>query len=107
MPFLNPRDFKRKEVLPGVTIQVASSERMTYSFLTFSPRSALKEHKHPHEQFGVVLEGRFELVIGNEKKVVKAGDTYVIPPNVPHSGVAFDAPARVLDVFSPPREDYK
>jgi quercetin dioxygenase-like cupin family protein len=107
MPFLSASDFKSREVFPGVTIRVASSERMTYSFLTFSPRAVLKEHKHPHEQFGVVLEGGFELTIGGEKRVVKAGDTYVIPSNVPHSGVALDAPARVLDVFSPPREDYR
>jgi quercetin dioxygenase-like cupin family protein len=107
VPFLGPSDFKHKELAPGVTIRSTAGDRMTLTFFTFAPRSIIKEHKHPHEQVGHVLEGGLEFVIGNEKKVVKAGDTYLIPSNVPHSAVALDTPTGVLDVFSPVREDYK
>jgi hypothetical protein len=31
---------------------------------------------------------------------------FLIPPDVPHRAVAVNGPARVLDVFSPVREDY-
>lgn len=106
MPFLREQDFICKELCPGVSIRAASGERMTVCFFSLSPHAELKEHKHPHEQLGIVLEGAFEITIGTEKKIVKTGDTYIVPPNVPHRVVVGDAPARVVDVFSPPREDY-
>ncbi len=107
MGFLEPEDFLKKEVFPGVTIRVVHGERMTFMFLAFAPRSVLKTHRHPHEQIGHVLEGAFELTIGDEKRAVKAGDSYLIPPDVPHGAVSGDLPAKVMDVFSPVREDYK
>ena len=35
-----------------------------------------------------------------------AGQVFVIPPDVPHSGRALTR-CRVLDVFAPVREDYR
>jgi quercetin dioxygenase-like cupin family protein len=36
-----------------------------------------------------------------------AGDFWQTPPHVPHGGRATDKRAVVLDIFSPPREEYK
>ena len=55
----------------------------------------------------MLLEGKLELTIGDETRIVEAGSMFIIPPNVPHKAVAIDGPALVLDVFSPIREDYK
>ena len=52
-------------------------------------------HRHPHKQISYLIRGSFEVNIGGEKKVQKAGDVYFIPPNVEH-GV----------VFNPHREDF-
>ena len=78
------------------------------SFVTFDYADALVPmHQHPHEQMGMGLEGEFELDIDGEKKVIRKGDTYCIPGNTPHSARSVNGPARALDVFNPPREDYK
>jgi quercetin dioxygenase-like cupin family protein len=63
------------------------------------------EHSHPHEQIGTVLKGSIELIIAGEKKVVTAGQAYHIPGDVVHSGQNQDAPAEIIEVFSPARED--
>ena len=63
-------------------------------------------HHHPHEQAGMLLEGKLELTIGEETRVVQPRSMFIIPANVPHRAVAIDGPAIVLDVFSPVREDY-
>ena len=44
------------------------------------------------------------ILVQNEQKI--RVPHYLIPPNTPHKAVAVGGPARVLDVFSPIREDY-
>lgn len=66
-------------------------------------------HVHTnHEQFGVVLQGQIEMQIGDEVVRLGPGDLYWAPPDTPHGRtlVLGDTPAHVLDVFTPPRDDY-
>jgi quercetin dioxygenase-like cupin family protein len=70
------------------------------------PDCPLPEHSHPHEQIVNVLEGTFELVVDGPPHILNAGDIFVVPPDVPHTGVA-RTPCRILDVFAPVREDYR
>jgi len=107
MPFLQADDFSRIPLSPGVTIRAAGGEKVMLSFVHFEPQSEVGEHQHPHEQMGTVLEGRFVLCIEGESRVVRKGDCYLVPSNVPHSARTTDSPARALDVFAPPREDYR
>jgi quercetin dioxygenase-like cupin family protein len=44
--------------------------------------------------------------IGDETRELAAGGTWRIPPNVPHEVQAGPDGAVVVDVFSPPREDW-
>ena len=62
-------------------------------------------HSHPHEQIGYVLEGSFELNINGEKSIIKKGDTYYTEPNLEHGVVALED-GKLLDVFTPQREDF-
>lgn len=62
-------------------------------------------HHHYHSQITHVESGVFEVTIGDETKVLKAGDCFIIPPNVPHGAVALEA-GLLVDVFSPMREDF-
>ena len=68
--------------------------------------SEVPEHSHPHEQAGLVLSGELQFKIGSEERILKPGEAFIVPPNVVHSGVVAKGPARVLDIFTPPREDY-
>src|SRR5262249_59081506 len=95
-----------RELAPGVTLRIAGTERMMLSHVTLQPGSRVPAHSHPHEQVGVMLAGRGEFTIGDEKRMVKAGDAYQIPGGVTHSLVVFDEVTIALDVFHPPREAY-
>lgn len=77
------------------------------SFVDFEANAVVPEHSHPQEQMGMVRLGEFELTIGNETRCVKEGDIFLIPAGVPHSVRVGDKPAKALDIFSPPRDDYK
>lgn len=62
-------------------------------------------HSHPHAQTTYVLSGEFEFTIGNETKIVKAGDTMYDAPNIMH-GCRCIKKGVLLDTFSPIREDF-
>jgi quercetin dioxygenase-like cupin family protein len=64
--------------------------------------SKVEWHSHPHEQFGYVIAGGFDMRIGDERATLVAGDCYFIPPGVPHEFTAV-GDTEAIDVFSPAR----
>jgi quercetin dioxygenase-like cupin family protein len=71
------------------------------------PNSKGKIHSHPEEQWGVLLEGECIRIQGDEEVSVKVGDFWHTPGNVPHGIRTKSVGALVLDIFSPPRHEYK
>lgn len=63
-------------------------------------------HTHEHEQATYCLEGEFEFIIGDESKIIKTGDTVYIPPMIDHGCILKTKRGRLLDVFTPQREDF-
>ncbi len=106
MPFIDIQAIPANEVCPGCRLRTPYGENLMLSYLEMDEGAEIPLHDHPHEQGGMLLEGKLELTIGNETRIVEAGSMFLIPGNVPHKAVAVDGPARVLDVFSPIREDY-
>ncbi len=105
--FVDPSEVKRRELAPGVTLRTMWGDRIMMSIVEIAPKAVVPAHKHPHEQAGLVLHGEFEFTIGGVTKRVKQGDAYIIPGGVEHSLVGSDGWALALDIFSPPREEYK
>ncbi len=62
-------------------------------------------HQHPHSQVTYVESGVFEMTIGNEKKILRQGDGYYVPPHVLHGCICLE-PGMLVDCFSPLREDF-
>jgi quercetin dioxygenase-like cupin family protein len=62
-------------------------------------------HNHPHTQITYVVSGKFEFTIGDEKKVVEAGDTMLKKDGITHGCVCLEEGV-LLDIFSPMREDF-
>ena len=105
--FVVESEMPQKNIAPGVDIKVVSGDKAQMSFVTLAPGAEVPLHNHPHEQLGVVMEGEFELTIGDETRRMKKGDTYVIPGDVYHAVTRVYVPSVALDIFSPPREEYK
>ena len=96
-----------KDLVPGVTLQTIWGERVMLSRVEIAPGAEVPLHDHPHEQAGTLLEGVLEMTIGDETRELRPGDSYVIPGGVEHSATALGSRVIVLDIFSPPREEYK
>ena len=94
------------DMISGFQARFIHSESMTISYWDVKKGSKLPEHRHHHEQISQVIEGKFELTIDGKSMVMEPGKAAIIPSNIPHSGVAF-TDCKVMDIFSPVREDYK
>lgn len=97
----------RHTIFPGVDIRTAAAERMMMSVVDFRPHAVVEEHSHPHEQLGILLEGRAIFFIGDEQQTLGPGDLYRIPGGVRHKVIALDESVRAFDVFHPVREEYR
>ncbi|MCG6910213.1 MAG: cupin domain-containing protein [Deltaproteobacteria bacterium] len=99
-------ELNSKNLAPGIDIKPLNGKKGSMVFFYLAPGTDIPEHTHPHEQIGTVLKGSLELTIGDEKKVVKAGDAWCIPSDVAHKAHCLDAATEVLEFFAPVREDY-
>jgi quercetin dioxygenase-like cupin family protein len=95
-----------REVFPGFHGRFVHSANMTFAYWDIEEGSKVPEHSHVHEQVVNMLEGRLELTVDGKMHTLGSGQVLVIPSNAVHSGRAL-TPCKVLDVFSPVREDYR
>lgn len=71
--------------LPGIQAYLLQGEGQQVIFMEFGEDADLPEHAHA-AQWGVVLEGRIDLVIDGCFGTYTKGDRYFIPAGVKHSG---------------------
>jgi quercetin dioxygenase-like cupin family protein len=95
-----------EEVWPGITRKIIGyDDRLMLVKVKFVKGTEAPTHHHPHSQSSYIESGRFEVTIGNDKKVLGAGDGFYVAPDVVHSVIALEEGV-VVDAFSPHREDF-
>ncbi len=98
-------DAIRKQFL-GVDFEVlAIGEKSMVAKMLFKAGDFAPFHKHPNEQSGYVISGKYNLKFGGKEYLLSAGDSYSIPADVEHSLEIIEA-GQVIDVFMPIRQDY-
>jgi len=93
-------------IWPGILARVVEGRDITFAVVELEPGAVAARHQHPQEQVGLVLKGTMHFVIGDEKRTLVPGDTYLMPSNVPHEATAGPEGAVVIDVFAPVRADW-
>lgn len=101
-------DVPQEHVKADLSRRLITGERVMVASVELQRGCIVPQHAHVHEQISYVLDGCLRLVVGDagaESYDVRTGEVVVIPSNVPHAAEALEN-TRVLDVFSPPREDW-
>jgi len=62
-------------------------------------------HQHEHSQTSYVAEGTFEVTIGEQKMILRKGDSFHVPSNEMHGVCCLEA-GLLIDNFSPVRADF-
>ncbi|REJ85941.1 MAG: cupin domain-containing protein [Planctomycetota bacterium] len=104
--FVDQSQCSRHTIFPGVDVLTAAGEQMMLSLAVFEPEAVVEAHSHPHEQVGMVVEGRARFIVGDEEKILGPGEMYFIPGGVTHRVIALEEGCKALDVFHPVREEY-
>lgn len=96
---------KRRKFL-GVDFVVLSRgpETMVTKML-YKKEDNVPFHKHPNEQSGFVLSGKYRIQFEDWIQEIGPDDTYSIPKDIEHR-IQILEPGEVVDFFSPPRLDY-
>jgi quercetin dioxygenase-like cupin family protein len=105
MPYYAVAERKVKDLAAGIHTRTFWGQNLLAGVVDLDANAVLPEHSHPHEQITFVVSGELHFDLAGEKRTLCPGDLVVIPGGVPHSAVVGPAPAKVLDVFSPVRED--
>ncbi len=102
----NISEIPQRLLIKGIRGRYIHTENSTIGFVEIEKGAILPEHSHFHEQTTQIIEGKLEMVIGGETKILEPGMFTIIPSNVSHSAVAL-TDCLVTDTFCPVREDYK
>lgn len=85
--------------------RIVSGEKGMVVWWSMKAGAHAAAHKHPHEQIAWMLSGKMEFRLGDEERTCGPGDVVVIPAGVEHEAF-FPEDTEVIDIFSPPREDF-
>jgi quercetin dioxygenase-like cupin family protein len=108
--FFNLHDMSQgisRALADGLDARIFPGENVMLSVVHFAPGKAGEIHEHVQEQWGVMLEGSGVRIQNGIRHSVRAGDFWQTPSNVSHGLEAGPEGAVVLDIFSPPRDEYR
>lgn len=108
--FFNLDDMRQgiqRKLGEGINTRIFVGDQAMLSVARLEPHSVGQLHSHPEEQWGLLLEGECVRIQDGEEIAVKVGDFWRTPGGVEHGIRAGAQGATVLDIFSPPRPEYK
>ncbi len=83
---------------PGIASRATIGNDLIMVCLEIEAAQEDAGHVHDFDQCGMVMAGRLEMFVGEERKVLAAHDCYFIPAGRRHGWRTFGEPARLLDV---------
>jgi quercetin dioxygenase-like cupin family protein len=96
---------KTNQATPGVEGYVFDgADRSQMAFWTCRETAASAEHAHDYDEYMMVVEGCYTLIVGDERIRLTAGQEYFIPRGVAHSGEVI-AGTRTIHAFGGHRAD--
>lgn len=108
--FYNLHDMSQgiaRELAEGITTRIFPGEQAMLSVVRLEPNTQGQIHSHPQEQWGVMLEGSATRIQDGKEFEVKTGDFWCTPGDVLHGIRTGAEGAVILDVFAPPRDEYR
>jgi len=99
-------DIDIKEIAPGFFSKLIHTETNTINFIEVKAGSSIPRHQHIHQQCSFAIEGQFEMTVNGVPQMLDPGLFAIIPSNAWHGGIAI-TDCKLIDIFSPVREDYR
>ncbi len=68
-----------------VSKKIIQKEKGNITLFAFDAGQKLSEHTAPFDALAQVMQGNAEIVIGGTPNLIKAGQSIVMPANIPHA----------------------
>ncbi|NDY90281.1 cupin domain-containing protein [Ideonella livida] len=97
------------EVAPGIERKILGhTPELLGAVVRFAQGAGVgSAHAHAlHDQVVYVLSGAFDVLVGDTRRVLRAGDAFIAPKTVLHEAVALEPHSQLIDMFSPRRDDF-
>lgn len=85
---------------------VLTGELLQLAIVYLTPGAEIPWHSHPNETMVTLMQGSYEMWVGDEQFRVTPGWAVWIPANLPHRAVVGDELTVEVEAFAPPRDDY-
>ncbi len=97
----------KRQLAEGINTRIFVGDQVMLSVVRVDPHSEGTLHSHAEEQWGVVLEGECVRIQNGEEVPASTGDFFFSCCGIEHSVRTGEQGCVILDIFSPPREEYK
>lgn len=103
MPFYKISEIEKVDVEMGAAVmQTVAGDLMKVGIITYQVGGGPPPHYHPNEeQFVLMMEGKMNMILGDETRMIERGDLVHIPRNVRHGVVIVEGPAVFFQAKSP------
>jgi len=102
-------DIKVDQVKPGVERRVVYTDNLMIAVIDFynGPQEQPDPpHQHVHEQVTYIAEGEIIFFLEDQQVTLGPGDMFTVPSNKLHTIQLLTSHARLIDTFTPIREDF-
>jgi mannose-6-phosphate isomerase-like protein (cupin superfamily) len=98
MAFWELRDLDLEAFRPGIMSKAEIGEDLILAYMEIGPEQEDAGHEHDYDQCGIVLEGRVEMFVDDERRLLRPNEAYFIPSGRRHGWKTFDQMVRLLDI---------
>jgi quercetin dioxygenase-like cupin family protein len=98
-----------QEIRPGAERRIGHTDNLMIAVVDFydGPKDEPDPpHSHRHEQVCYVAEGEIVFILEDEQTRLGPGDVFLVPSDKPHTIQQLTEHVRLVDCFTPIREDF-
>jgi quercetin dioxygenase-like cupin family protein len=98
MAFWNINTLQLEEFRPGILSKAQIGGNLIMVVMEIEAEKEDTGHSHKYDQCGIVIDGKIEMYIGDERKVLSSNESYFVPSGMQHGWKTFDESVKLLDV---------
>lgn len=109
MPVQKYSEMKTDVIRQDVERRLGYTDNLMMTIIDFNDGPQVEPelpHSHPHEQISYVVEGEINFFLEGVCERLGPGDMFLVPPDKPHSIQLLSKYVRLIDCFSPVRQDF-
>ena len=98
----NVNSMELQDFRPGIRSRAEMGRQVVMACMEIGPGMEDAGHQHPFDQCGLVTEGRIEMFVNEERRILEPMDSYFIPAGSSHGWKTFDVAVKVVDICVKP-----